>query len=199
LTRSERPRRNEPSLHPLTEADVSAAARLLTLAYPHRSDEPTSWSRRPEAPDRWRWLFKSPDGVVHAYGWPDPDPPPDGISRPPESVEQFRSRSHEFGMVPESCFIAVLGEEYIGYSSLNVNDKSRTRAGSAGTAVRPEHRGLGIATALKARCIGWAQTNGFRRLATSSGNAAMVRVNEKFGFRRTYIEVRLVKRLGSDP
>jgi hypothetical protein len=30
----------------------------------------------------------------------------------------------------------------------------------------------------------------------SSGNPATVHVNEKLGFRRTYVEVRLVKRLG---
>jgi GNAT superfamily N-acetyltransferase len=323
LNKPERSRRNEPSLHPLTDPDVSAAARLLTVAYPHRSDEPASWSRWPDAPDRWRWLFKSPDGVVHAYlalwrvqeagfrldlivdpahrrrgigssllellttrarvagarslqarpyaedahamrlleargfretmrmiglelddvasvslepfarldsklaarsirvttladelrasesswqklrdtnyaaqiGWPDPDPPLDGTPHPPESVERFRSRAYEFGMVPEACFLAVLGLDYIGYSALSVNDDSRTRAGSGGTGVRPEHRGIGIATALKARCIAWAQANGVGRLATSSGNPAMVRVNEKFGFRRTYVEVRLVKRL----
>jgi GNAT superfamily N-acetyltransferase len=82
----------------------------------------------------------------------------------------------------------------VGYSALTLNDAARTRAGSGGTAVRPESRGLGIATALKACCVGWARDHGIRRLVTSSGNPAMVRVNEKFGFRRTYVEVRLVKR-----
>jgi hypothetical protein len=40
----------------------------------------------------------------------------------------------------------------------------------------------------------WARDNGVRQLATASGNPAMVHVNEKFGFRRTYVEVRLVRR-----
>jgi len=173
------------SLEPFGRLELRLAARgirVTTLSDELRLNE-SSWHRLRDA--------------HHAaqIGWPDPDPRPDGTPHPPESVEQFRARANGFGMVPESCFIAVLGDEYIGYSALSVNDKSRTRAASGGTAVRPEHRGLGVATTLKARCIGWAQANGFRRLATSSGNPAMIRVNEKFGFRRTYVEVRLVKRL----
>ena len=83
----------------------------------------------------------------------------------------------------------------MGYSSLTLTDEARLQAGSGGTAVRPEYRGLGIATALKASCIRWAAAHDVRCLATSSGNPAMIRVNEKFGFRRTYEEVRTVRRL----
>jgi GNAT superfamily N-acetyltransferase len=68
------------------------------------------------------------------------------------------------------------------------------RVHASRTAVRPAYRGLGIATTLKASCIRWARDNGVRQLATASGNPAMVHVNEKFGFRRTYVEVRLVRR-----
>jgi GNAT superfamily N-acetyltransferase len=109
-------------------------------------------------------------------------------------VEQFRARTADFGMIPEACFIAKAGDRYAGYSALTVTDRARTQAGSGGTGVRPEYRGLGIATALKACCVRWARDSGVRRLATSSGNPAMVRVNEKFGFRPTYVEVRLVRR-----
>ena len=129
------------------------------------------------------------------FGWPDPDPNPDGRPPEPETVDQFRLRAEQFGMLPEACFIAATDDQFVGYSALTVNDAKRTRAGSGGTAVRPEYRGLGIATALKACCVSWARDNGMRRLETASGNPAMIRVNEKFGFRRTYSEVRLVKRL----
>jgi GNAT superfamily N-acetyltransferase len=130
------------------------------------------------------------------FGWPEPDPLPNGARAAPESVEQFRSRSMAFGMIADACFIALRDDRYVGYAALATNDAAGSQAGSGGTAVRPEERGLGIATALKARCIAWAREHGVRRLATSTGNPAMVRVNEKFGFRRTYVEVRLVKRLG---
>ena len=129
------------------------------------------------------------------FGWPDPDPRPDGRPHEPETVDQFRERSRDFGMIPEACFVAVKDDLYLGYSALTVTDDARTQAGSGGTAVRPEYRGLGLATALKARCVRWAQEHGIRRLVTASGNAAMIHVNERFGFRRTYEEVRLVKRL----
>jgi GNAT superfamily N-acetyltransferase len=100
-------------------------------------------------------------------------------------------------MIPEACFVAKAGDTYIGYSALTVTDKAGLRAGSGGYAVRPEHRGLGIATALKAHCVRWAREHGVRRLETSSGNPAMVRVNEKFGFRQTYVEVRLARRIAA--
>ena len=100
----------------------------------------------------------------------------------------WRGRGHE------ACVIAKARGEYAGYSALTVTDRARTQAGSGGTAVRPAYRGLGIATTLKAGCIRWARDNGVRQLATASGNPAMVHVNEKFGFRRTYVEVRLVRR-----
>ena len=51
-----------------------------------------------------------------------------------------------------------------------------------------------IATVLKACCIRWAQAHAVRHLATSSGNPAMIHVNEKLGFRRSYEEVRTVVR-----
>jgi GNAT superfamily N-acetyltransferase len=127
-------------------------------------------------------------------GWADPDPLPEGEHRERETVEEFRARTHEFGMIAEASWIAVDGDLYVGYSALTMNARRPTQAGSGGTAVRPEYRSRGIATALKARCISWAQAHGVRRLATSSGNPAMVRVNEKFGFRQTYVEVRLVRR-----
>ena len=129
------------------------------------------------------------------FGWSDPDPRPDGQPHEEETVDQFRSRSHEFGMIADACFIASVADVYAGYSALTVTDKTVGQAGSGGTAVRPEYRGVGIATALKARCVRWAQEHGIRRMVTASGNPAMVHVNEKFGFRRTYTEVRLVKRL----
>ena len=145
--------------------------------------------------DAWQKLRDANQAAQ--YGWLDPDPPPNGRPREPQTVEQFRAQSYDFQMIPEACFIARDCEQnglFVGYSALALNDGTVVQAGSSGTAVRPEYRGLGVATALKARCVRWAQENGVRRLATSSGNAAMVRVNEKFGFRRTYVEVRLVRR-----
>jgi GNAT superfamily N-acetyltransferase len=146
-------------------------------------------------PDAWTKLRDANQAAQS--GWLDPDPPPNGRPREPQSVEQFRAQSDDFRMIPEACFIALdreQGGQYVGYSALALTDAGGLQAGSSGTAVRPEYRAQGVATALKARCVRWAQENGVRRLATSSGHPAMVHVNEKFGFRRTYEEVRLVRR-----
>ena len=142
--------------------------------------------------DGWRKLRDVDEAA--RFGWPDPDPQPDRMSREEQSVEQFRAQAYDFHMIPEACFLAVDREQYVGYLTLALRDAARVEAGSGGTAVRPEYRGFGVATALKARCVRWAREHGVRRVSTSSGNPAMVRVNEKFGFRRTYVEVRLVRR-----
>ena len=150
------------------------------------------------ATDRTAWT-KLRDANQAAYvGWPDPDPSPNNEPPKPESPEEFRRRAEKFGLINNACFIAAGPTDYFGYSALTAVDAANGEAGSGGTAVRPERRDTGVATALKACCIRWAQDNGYRRLATSSGNPAMIRVNEKFGFRRTYEEARLVLRLGSD-
>jgi predicted GNAT family acetyltransferase len=65
-----------------------------------------------------------------------------------------------------------------------------------GTAVHPAYRGKGIATALKAydlhRCI----VDGQNYFETSSANPAMLKVNERLGYRLNGLcEVRLLKYL----
>jgi GNAT superfamily N-acetyltransferase len=173
------------SFPPFASLERNLAAkglRLTTLAEELNTDTRT-WEKLRDANQAAR------------FGWPDPDPRPDGKPHEPETVDEFRKRAHGFGMMPDAFFIAADHDRHVGYSALTVIDEARTQAGSGGTAVRPEYRGIGIATVLKSRCVRWAQAHGIRRLATCSGNPAMIRVNEKFGFRPTYVEVRLVKRL----
>ena len=149
------------------------------------------------ARDHGAWAKLRDTNQAAYVGWPDPDPGPNNEPPEQESPDAFRRRAEQFGMINNACFIAVGVAGYLGYSAVTAVDPAQGQAGSGGTAVRPEHRGNGIATALKACTIRWAQDSGYRRLATSSGNPAMIRVNEKFGFRRTYAEVRLVLRFGS--
>lgn len=123
--------------------------------------------------------------------WPDPDPgPPE-----PLALDAFRRRLTGLPIIPEAFFIATHGERYVGYGGLAHPDASRRVVESGGTAVRPEYRGRGVATALKACCLAYARRQGYEEARTRSANPAVVRVNEKFGFRRGPVEVRLVGRL----
>jgi mycothiol synthase len=115
-------------------------------------------------------------------GWPDPDPGPG-----PEELytpEEIRRRYHQHQRGwPELCFLAVHGERYVGF------------VGPLATAVRPALRGRGIATALKVREVAAAQQRGVLTLEGATGNPAMLKVNERLGYRRTSTEVRLVRPL----
>ena len=115
-------------------------------------------------------------------GWPDPDPSPG--QEEPRTREEIRRlyHLHQRGW-PELCFLAVHDGKYVGF------------VGPLGTAVRPALRGRGIATALKIREVAAAQKRGVLTLEGATGNPAMLKVNERLGYRRTSTEVRLVRPL----
>jgi GNAT superfamily N-acetyltransferase len=117
-------------------------------------------------------------------GWPDPDPDA-GPARPP-TVTEFRRRYEEYARLlpePEPCILAVHGQDVVGFTC------------PIGTGVRPALRGRGIATALKARVIAAARERGLTTLYSATGSPAMLKVNERLGYRITTTEVRLVRRL----
>jgi mycothiol synthase len=98
-------------------------------------------------------------------------------------------------MIPAAVRIASAGDLFVGYSGLGPEPREPAVVGSGPTAVRPDFRGRGVATALKFLCLADAQRRGYTVAASRSANPAMIRVNEKLGFRRGRAEVRLVKRL----
>jgi GNAT superfamily N-acetyltransferase len=115
-------------------------------------------------------------------GWPNPDPDPGPPQ--PSTIEEVR-RLHVPGDPdwPLPCFLAMRDGQYLGF------------AGSPGTAVRPSVRNRGIATALKVRVVIAARQRGLATLPSATGNPAMLKVNERLGYRRTGTEVRLVRPL----
>jgi mycothiol synthase len=119
-------------------------------------------------------------------GWPDPDPDPGEYPPAPRGAAEFRRMYEQYeGLLPapEPCILAVHGLDIVGF------------AGPIGTGVRPAMRGRGIATALKLRVITSARERGVTTLHSTTGNPAMLKVNERLGYRRTSTEVRLVRRL----
>lgn len=82
---------------------------------------------------------------------------------------------------PELCFLALAGDEVVGYAGLQVYAEDIFHGL---TATRRDWRRRGVATALKRAEIAAAKRAGFRRMLTESEerNEPMRRLNEKLGF-----------------
>ena len=99
-----------------------------------------------------------------------------------QTFEQWRA--HEIDKPnrrPELSFLALAGDEVVGYAALQVFGDE---AFHGLTATRRDWRRRGVATALKRAEIAAAKQAGFRRLLTESEerNEPMRRLNEKLGF-----------------
>lgn len=116
-------------------------------------------------------------------GWPEPDP-----TWKTEDTSRQRAIFTEV-LSPELFTVMKFGEVYVGYTSA-------ARANMVGTVVRPDFRGRGVATYMKARNLALCVEAGEEYFETSSANPAMIHVNEKLGYKLNGLaEVRLLKRL----
>jgi mycothiol synthase len=88
------------------------------------------------------------------------------------------------GASPEACFIALAGDEVVGYTSLRRYGADSAEAENRLTAVRREWRRRGIATALKRAQIEAARGAGIERIFTTNDetNVGMRGVNARLGF-----------------
>ncbi len=116
-------------------------------------------------------------------GWPDPEPGPVDALTPQEFQNRHRTYEADAGTDADRGFLARREDLYLGFTS------------ALGTAVRPDFRGQGIATALKVRAIADARDRGVATLRTTTGNPAMLAVNQRLGFRTTSTEIRLIQTL----
>jgi GNAT superfamily N-acetyltransferase len=85
---------------------------------------------------------------------------------------------------PEAVFVALEGDEVLGYAKLSFRPDSTDRAYHDLTGVLRAHRGRGIARALKAQQIAWAKQRGFGSLQTANEvrNEPIRRLNERHGY-----------------
>lgn len=105
----------------------------------------------------------------------------------PIPLEEFRRRMLEHpDLLPDGYFLAKVGEEYVGESFLFRLPAEPGHLSQGLTGVRREHRGKGIAMALKLKVIGFAKSRGYTLIKTwnASTNLPMLAINEKLGFRR---------------
>lgn len=99
-----------------------------------------------------------------------------------QSYERWRAMDIDRpNCLPELCFLALAGDEVIGYAFLL---DSGERAFHGLTVTRRDWRRKGVATALKQTEIAAAKQAGFKRLLTESEerNDPMRQLNEKLGF-----------------
>ena len=85
----------------------------------------------------------------------------------------------------DATFVAVAGDEVVGYAKFSLTAARPTSAAHDLTGVKRAWRGRGVARALKATQIGWAKANGFEELQTRNDerNAPIRRLNAEFGYR----------------
>jgi GNAT superfamily N-acetyltransferase len=106
-----------------------------------------------------------------------------------EIVEPFDDwLAHEMqgsGDRPEATFVAVAGDEVVGFAKFSLTAAQPTIAHHDLTGVKRAWRGRGIARALKARQIAWAKANGYTELRTRNDerNAPIRHLNREFGYR----------------
>lgn len=88
------------------------------------------------------------------------------------------------GAFPEACFIALAGNEVVGYTAIRRYGAGSPEAENLLTAVRGPWRRQGIATALKRAQIEAARTAGIERISTTNDetNVGMRGVNERLGY-----------------
>jgi GNAT superfamily N-acetyltransferase len=142
---------------------------------PPRGIEIVTWAKRPELA---RGIYEV---VVEAYpdvpGWED------------AYVEPFEDwLAHDMrgpGDFPEATFVAVAGDEVVGYAKFSITAARPDVASHDLTGVKRAWRGRGVARALKAAQIGWAKESGYRELRTRNDerNAPIRRLNAEFGYR----------------
>jgi GNAT superfamily N-acetyltransferase len=134
------------------------------------------WAERPElAPALY-------DVACEAY--------PDIPGNEGDAMEPFEDwLAHDMGGPgdkPEATFVALAGEEVVGYAKFSLTEAQPTVAHHDVTGVLREWRGRGIAGALKRAEIAWAKENGYERLQTMNEerNAPIRKLNERYGYRR---------------
>jgi GNAT superfamily N-acetyltransferase len=133
------------------------------------------WDERPELTG----------GLYDVFVEADPDiPGADDVEIPP--LETWLANDMQGSSDrPEAVFVALAGDEVVGYAKLSIPAQPTGAAWHDLTGVKRAWRGRGIAGALKRAQIRWAKEHGFERLTTMNEerNAPIRKLNERHGYR----------------
>ena len=136
--------------------------------------EVVPWSERPEVAR----------GLYEVYVEATPDiPGNEDLVEPYDEWLTLHMRGP--GDRADATFVAVAGDEVVGFAKLSLTEAQPEIAYHDLTAVKRAWRGRGVARALKATQIAWAKQAGYKRLSTSNEerNAPIRRLNAEFGYR----------------
>jgi mycothiol synthase len=88
---------------------------------------------------------------------------------------------------PEATFVALAGEEVVGYAKFFLTAAQPKEAFHDTTGVKRAWRGRGVAGALKRAQIAWAKGRGYERLVTGNEdrNEPIRRLNARLGYRES--------------
>jgi mycothiol synthase len=159
--------------------ELGVVLRLAEIAPPDIEPpdgvEIVSWAQRPE-------LAR---GMYEVALEAEPDIP----GSEDDDVEPFADwLAHDMqgsGDRPEATFVAIAGEEVVGYAKFSLTAAQPTIAHHDLSAVKRAWRGRGVARALKAAQINWALASGYTELRTRNEvrNEPIRRLNARFGYR----------------
>jgi GNAT superfamily N-acetyltransferase len=137
--------------------------------------EIVSWAERPE-------LAR---GLYRVYAESAPDVPGEEDVEPPPFDEWLASDMQGLHDRPDATFVALAGDEVVGYAKLSLLPEEPEVAWHDLTGVLRAWRGRGVAGALKRAQIVWAAEQGFRTLKTfnEERNEPVRRLNERHGYR----------------
>jgi mycothiol synthase len=137
--------------------------------------EIVTWAERP---DLARGIYD-----VACEASPDVPGDEDTVMEPFEAWLAHEMRGP--GDLPEATFLALAGDEVVGYAKFSLTRARPTDAAHDMTGVKRAWRGRGIAGALKRAQIAWAKRAGYTRLTTQNElrNAPIRRLNERLGYR----------------
>lgn len=159
--------------------EKGVALRLAEIEPPRVEPPPgveiVSWAERPELA---RGIYEvAVEAFPDVPGWED------------ELMEPFEDwLAHDMqgsGDRPEATFVALAGDEVVGYAKFSLTAAQPTTAHHDLTGVKRAWRGRGVARALKATQIAWAKANGYEELRTRNDerNAPIRKLNREFGYR----------------
>jgi GNAT superfamily N-acetyltransferase len=134
-----------------------------------------TWDQRP---DLDRGIYE-----VACEAFPDIPGDRDQLMEPFEDWLEHEMKGS--GDRADATFLAVAGDEVVGYSKFSLTEAQPTVAHHDMTAVKRAWRRRGIAGALKRTQILWAKKQGYERLATQNEvrNEPIRRLNERLGYR----------------